>query len=114
MNLFRWLKNGGAASPAIQAQDDPGAPVRRRFRFSGFVQGVGFRWEAKRLAGQWELTGWARNESDGTVTVEIEGGANNIGEFVRAMQGVPRFDITGIEVEDLPCSRGETDFKIVY
>ena len=113
MNLFQWLKGGGTAT--IPVQDDPSAPgVRRRYRFSGLVQGVGFRWEAKRLAKQLKLTGWVRNEGDGSVIMEAEGRANNIDALVRTMQKVPRFDITAIETEDLPCSGVETAFEVLY
>lgn len=47
--------------------------VRKRIVFHGRVQGVGFRYTAKYLAQSLGLTGWARNERDGTVTMEIQG-----------------------------------------
>ena len=78
------------------------------------MQGVGFRWEARLLAERLGLTGWARNERDGTVTVEVQGGPGAIGEFLRALRAVPRFDITDIRDEDLPLSGGETAFSVRY
>lgn len=60
MGLFHWIKNAcaGDSLPDVRIPDASGAPpVRRRFRFSGCVQGVGFRYEAKILAGQLRLTG---------------------------------------------------------
>ena len=49
------------------------ADVRKHIVFYGRVQGVGFRYTAKYLAQSLELTGWVRNEYDGTVTMEVQG-----------------------------------------
>lgn len=117
MDLFQWLKNAfsGDQRPAVHIPKGPHAPpVRRRYRFSGYVQGVGFRFEAQLLAAQLDLVGWARNESDGAVVIEIEGEPSYIDEFLRAMQSVPRFDITDIQAEDLPLSGTETTFQAIY
>ena len=117
MELFRWLKKAFAVNQqtVVQRPDGPHTPpVRRRYRFSGRVQGVGFRYEAMIIADQLGLVGWARNENDGTVLVEIEGETSYINEFLRAMQAVPRFDITEIQTEDLPLSQTETAFNALY
>lgn len=48
--------------------------VRRlRMRFVGEVQGVGFRWTARKVATELGLTGWVRNEPDGSVSMELQG-----------------------------------------
>lgn len=113
MDLFGWWR--GADSPTAPPRRDPSVPVVRRCcRFSGLVQDVGFRWEAKMLAGRLGLTGWARNESDGTVTVELEGPEGSLGEFLRKIQEVPRFDITDIQTEELPPRGDERTFEIRY
>ena len=117
MDLYQWLKRAylGSRSPSVRVPDSPGAPpVRRRYCFSGGVQGVGFRYTAKLLADELNLTGWAQNQRDGTVIVEIEGGMDRVDEFLRAMREVPRFHIRGIETEELPLSEKETDFQVVY
>lgn len=116
MGLFQKLKNaGGGKRPAVRVPEGPPAPVvRKRCRFSGLVQGVGFRYEAMYLAGQLNLAGWAQNQSDGTVTVEIEGEERCAAEFLRAMRAVPRFDITDIEIEDLPPTGTGTAFRVLY
>lgn len=44
-----------------------------RFRVSGRVQGVGFRWATARVADQLGVSGWVANRSDGTVSVHAEG-----------------------------------------
>lgn len=47
--------------------------IRKRIRFFGSVQGVGFRYRAKHAAASVGATGWVRNEYDGSVSMEIQG-----------------------------------------
>ena len=47
--------------------------IRKRMVFQGRVQGVGFRWHARHAALALGLTGWVKNEYDGSVTMEIQG-----------------------------------------
>ena len=54
---------------------------RYRLVYAGRCQGVGFRWVAQRVALSLGLTGWVRNEDDGTVTLEIQGTDELIQEF---------------------------------
>lgn len=115
MNLFQWLKDAGNQQPAVCIPDGSHTPlVRRRFRFSGLVQGVGFRYETQRIASQLDLVGWVRNQDDGSVVAEIEGPANYIEAFLLSVEAVRRFHITDIRAEDLPLSRTETAFKVLY
>ena len=113
MYLFEWLKNGGRQLDVRVPKGPPTPPVRRRYRFSGHVQFVGFRYEAKMTADQLDLTGWAQNQGDGTVLVELEGEAARVDEFLRVMRAVPRFEITEIRTEDLPLSGAETTFEVI-
>lgn len=113
MYLFQWLKNGGRQPDVRVPKGPPTPPVRRRYRFFGHVQFVGFRYEAKMTARQLGLTGWAQNQDDGTVIVEIEGETARIDEFLRVMRAVPRFEITELRTEDLPLSRTETAFEVI-
>lgn len=63
----------------MQAGD--GALRRTRYRFVGQVQGVGFRWTSSRIASGLGLTGWVRNEYDGSVTCVLQGTDAQIGAF---------------------------------
>ena len=47
--------------------------------FYGQVQGVGFRYRAVSAAEAYGCTGWVRNDWNGTVTMEIQGPAEEIG-----------------------------------
>ena len=67
-----------AAGAAVDAGEAPGL-VRYALLFSGEVQFVGFRYTNMRLARERGLTGWAHNEDDGTVTMEIQGPPATIG-----------------------------------
>ena len=62
---------------------------RAVIRFSGRVQGVGFRFTVVHLASNYEVTGYVRNEMDGSVEVCAEGGENEIQHFVQAIKDSP-------------------------
>ena len=51
--------------------------------FTGRVQGVGFRYKANYIADQYRLTGYVKNEYDGSVTVEIQGSEQEIYMFLK-------------------------------
>ena len=76
--------------------------VRRRLRIRGRVQGVWFRASAEREAARLGVAGFARNERDGSVTVEAEGSP----AAVAAMEawcriGPPRAEVTAVEGSDV-------------
>ena len=47
--------------------------IRKEIRFTGAVQGVGFRYRAKYAASGCGVTGWVKNEWDGSVEMEVQG-----------------------------------------
>src|SRR5689334_13575569 len=65
---------GGRAEVGDEMSGDD-AVVRRRVVVRGLVQGVGFRASVAREAGRAGLAGFARNQGDGSVLVELEGRA---------------------------------------
>ena len=105
-------ETGGASEPL-------GPKVRRRYRFVGTVQGVGFRWTTTNLAVSVGATGWVTNEYDGSVTAEIQG----IREQVQAViDGLDRYYngrrwMAGFRIDearDVPVVEGEYDFRPLY
>ncbi|USN99728.1 MAG: acylphosphatase [Phycisphaeraceae bacterium] len=46
---------------------------RREIRYTGRVQGVGFRATARAVARRYDVTGWVRNEPDGSVRMHVQG-----------------------------------------
>ncbi len=70
---------------------------------SGRVQGVGYRWFARREAEALALTGWARNRRDGTVELEVCGPRPRIERLVQRLRaGPPASDVTDVTVHWLP------------
>ena len=56
--------------------------VRIRMRIYGRVQGVNFRSLARREAQALGLSGFVRNEPDGTLIIEVEGHRESVDSFV--------------------------------
>ena len=86
--------------------------MRRRYRFYGQVQGVGFRYHASMLARGLGLTGWVRNEYDGSVTMEVQGAEDRLTQLVHQIQGGRYIDIDGLETEEIPEREDERDFRV--
>lgn len=79
-----------------------GAPSKavRRLRIRGRVQGVGFRWFLREEARRRELSGWVRNEADGSVLCEIGGPVDLIDELQQmAGLGPPASLVSAVEAE---------------
>lgn len=62
------------------------AAIRKRFTFYGRVQGVGFRYRAYYAARENNVTGWVKNEYDGSVVMEAEGSPENIENMLISLQ----------------------------
>ena len=60
--------------------------TRQRIIFQGRVQGVGFRMRARTIAQRHPVTGWVRNEPDGTVMLEAQGSESNLDAFLTALR----------------------------
>lgn len=88
----------------------PDRVCRRRIRFSGRVQKVGFRLEVCELARRLELTGFCQNLPNGQVLAELQGPKNRIGFLVGFMESLKRIRITDKTVEELPVLPEETGF----
>ena len=84
--------------------------VRRRFRFSGDVQGAGFRSRIAYAACAAKLTGWAINLSDGRVELETQGDDALITQLLDQCRKDPYVRIDDIESADLPLVENETGF----
>ena len=54
---------------------------------SGHVQGVGYRWFVRELAGAAGLSGSARNLPDGRVEVVLEGADDAVADVLGALDG---------------------------
>ena len=88
--------------------------IRRRLRFSGMVQGVGFRYRAEYAARFVGATGWVRNEYDGSVTMEIQATPGQIEKVISLIKEGHFIYIDDIEGETIPNVPHETDFRVKY
>ena len=88
--------------------------IRRHYHFIGTVQGVGFRFQAMMAADQLGLTGFVRNESDGSVTMEIQGEACEIDAAVEMINSGRFIHIEKTEVKEIPLKEGESSFSADY
>ena len=84
--------------------------IRRRICFYGWVQGVGFRYRARHAASLYSVTGWVRNESDGTVTMEIQGTETQIDQVLQAIRRGRYIQIDGMQTTCLPVAPEERGF----
>ncbi|HEX2964329.1 MAG TPA: acylphosphatase [Syntrophorhabdaceae bacterium] len=48
----------------------------------GIVQGVYYRYNTMRMAGEYHVTGWVRNRSDGSVEILCEGTEENLNRMI--------------------------------
>lgn len=84
---------------------------RREVTFVGRVQGVGFRATTRTIAQGFEVSGWVRNEPDGSVRMEAQGAGAELDLFVQAIQARVGHLIAGVTTHALP-TRDETGFAI--
>ncbi len=85
--------------------------IRKRLIFHGRVQGVGFRYTAKYLARSLGLTGWVRNEYDGTVRMEVQGRKSMIYKLMEGLNRDRYITIDWIDEEDIPVAE-ERSFSV--
>ena len=89
--------------------------VRKAGRAEGRVQGVGFRFFVQSNAKAMGITGWVKNMSDGSVTMELQGEAQIVERLIaKIKRGNDWIKVTNFELSDLPVVEGETKFAITY
>ena len=86
--------------------------IRRAYRFTGQVQGVGFRYRARHAAGLFHVTGWVRNRYDGSVAMEVQGERDDIDRMIEWLRNEPFLDIDGIECRDIAIEGNCDTFEI--
>ena len=74
--------------------------IRRKIRISGRVQGVGFRYatrqQAQKIGG---LSGFVRNEAEGTVYIEVTGPEKDVDDLVAwCYRGSTMSDVEKVEI----------------
>ena len=87
-------------------------PVKR-FLIQGIVQGVGFRYFARRAARDLRLAGYVRNLADGSVEAVARGDERTLAALEEALRRGPSASrVDSVKVEDHPGDIGQDDFVI--
>ena len=87
--------------------------IRAHLIFKGYVQGVGFRYRAYHVATMLGLTGWVKNEWDGSVTVEAQGDRQTIQMFIEKVQEGRFIDVLDMSMATIP-TEDDRVFEIKY
>jgi acylphosphatase len=90
------------------------SPVRLAINFQGRVQGVGFRFTAREIVTRHPapLTGWVRNEQDGSVQMEIQGEPAAIETALTELQSAMSSNIKTTSRTEIPEVYNERMFSI--
>ena len=82
--------------------------------FSGIVQGVGFRYTTRRVAGRFAVAGFVRNMPDGRVEVVAEGTQDIIRPFIAAIRAEMGHCISSVEEHIAPADGRFKSFEIRF
>lgn len=88
--------------------------IRERFVFTGRVQGVGFRYKASRLAHHYKVTGWIRNNANGSVEAQLQGREEALDQIVQQLNQDAYIRIGWITRERMELDREERSFSVRY
>lgn len=86
--------------------------IRKAFKFTGSVQGVGFRYRAQYAANGLRVTGWVKNEWDGSVSMEAQGSEEQINEMLKLINQGSYIKIDRIEYHEIPVVEDERSFHV--
>ena len=109
---FPQKNNYNVVKYRIENDGDSMTQTRKRLVFHGRVQGVGFRYKAKYLASSLGLTGWVRNEYDGTVHMEVQGPRPMIYKLMEGLNRDRYIVIEWIDEKDIPVAEDERSFSV--
>ncbi|MHC5001624.1 MAG: acylphosphatase [Planctomycetota bacterium] len=88
--------------------------IRYTVTFSGRVQGVGFRASARRVASSHRVSGWVRNEADGTVLMVAEGTGRELDRFVKSIEDAMGSCIQSTRISKEPAHGEFSGFSVRY
>ncbi|PSK46485.1 hypothetical protein B9Z65_5453 [Elsinoe australis] len=84
---------------------------RVAYKVEGVVQGVNFRSFTVKQASSAGLTGFVKNDSDGSVTGEAQGDDSALNKFVQHLnKGPSAAEVNKVDVKDIPIKNGESGF----
>jgi len=83
-------------------------------RFSGNVQGVGFRFTACRAAGGYDITGFVRNCRDGSVECVVEGEQAELKAFANDLNSQMACHVRKMSCQIAPYTGDYRTFGVKY
>ena len=92
----------------------PPGTIRKEFHFEGNVQNIGFRFEVQSHAKPLGITGYAKNNDDGSVAAELQGKPSDIHKVILDLKNIDRIQIDFISEKDIPLDYDENNFSIIY
>lgn len=107
--MFKFFKK----KEQIKRELPPGT-IRKEFHFEGNVQNIGFRFEVQSHAKPLGITGYAKNNDDGSVTAELQGNLEDINRVISDLQNIDRIQIDSMTEKDIPLDYYENNFYILY
>ncbi len=78
------------------------------------MQGVGFRYLTRQAASCLGLTGWVRNEYDGSVLMELQGAPYAVDRLLPAVQNGRWIRISDIQEEEIQVQDTERSFRVLF
>lgn len=91
----------------------PPGTIRKEFHFEGNVQNIGFRFEVQSHAKPLGITGYAKNNDDGTVTAQLQGNLEDINRVISDLHNIDRIQIDSMTEKEIPLDYYENDFIIL-
>ncbi len=88
--------------------------IRATVRYTGKVQGVGFRATCHNIAGRYQVTGYVRNEPDGSVLLVAEGNETEVDAFLDNIESAMSGYIEERRVAKDPAEREFDAFDIRF
>jgi acylphosphatase len=103
---------GGSEPPRAPPRSTIGAVRRVRLQIRGLVQGVSYRASATSAARRIGVTGWVRNQPDGSVVAEVQGSPADVDAMIDwCKDGPPSARVDGVDVTDIAAVTGEAGFS---
>lgn len=93
-------------------ENDENRIIRKEIRFTGNVQGVGFRYRAQYAANGCGVRGWVKNEWDGSVLMEAQGTQRQINEMLKLINASPYINIDRLDYHEIPVEEYDSGFHI--
>jgi len=90
------------------------AATARHIIFTGYVQGVGFRFTAHRIATRRGLTGWVKNLTDGSVEMVVQGPSDYIENCLNDIKESFTGYVKETKIQEIPPASHHTDFRITF